>query len=271
MRPKTRTLSPTRASWSPATETSSAAQRARNSGTRSACPRPAPRPLPPVMRTCPSPRAVEVDHVPEPWTCAHRRHPCALGQREIQTCPRTVERRRRTAPRTRGVGGPTACNRLRHLTVRGTLGRESARYERPVPARPQRRPQCRGVPVLLGRVDGPRGVGEVEGSAMLDAPKTCRCRCGTSKPATIRPTRGGAHTALIATPTACATVVRWAISAWRRVGPLVDLEPRHDEGVARTDRVDREERDRVLVGPDEPRGQLAGDDAGEDGGHGRRT
>ena len=88
----------------------------------------------------------------------------------------------------------------------------SGRYRPRVPARPQRRPQCLGVPVLLGRVDVRRGVREVEGSPCRAAGKTCRCRCGTSNPATSRPTRGGAHTARIAAPTACATVVRWAIS-----------------------------------------------------------
>ena len=124
---------------------------------------------------------------------------------------------------------------------------------------PQRGPQRLGVAVLLGGVDRRGGVGEVEGRHAL-AGKTCRCRCGTSNPATSRPTRGGAHTARTAAPTACATVLRWASRAGGGVDPVVDLQPGHDERVARAERVHREEADDVVVGPDEPGGQLPGDD-----------
>lgn len=51
------------------------------------------------------------------------------------------------------------------------------------------------------------------------------------------------------------------------VGPLVYLGPRHDQGVAGIQRRDRQERDGLVVGVDEPSGQLAVDDPGEDGRH----
>ena len=80
-----------------------------------------------------------------------------------------------------------------------------------MPARPQRRPQRPGVPVLLGGIDQAAALAKSK-APMSAAGKTCTCRCGTSNPATSSPTRGGAHTARIAAPTACATVVRWARS-----------------------------------------------------------
>jgi hypothetical protein len=45
---------------------------------------------------------------------------------------------------------------------------------------------------------------------MSQAGNTCTCRCGTSNPATITPTRGGFQISRTADPTACAIVVRWA-------------------------------------------------------------
>ena len=48
---------------------------------------------------------------------------------------------------------------------------------------------------------------------------------------------------------------------------MVDLDDRHDEHVSRRQRVDRHEADGAVVAPDERAGQLAVDDAGEDGRH----
>ena len=52
------------------------------------------------------------------------------------------------------------------------------------------------------------------------------------------------------------------------VEPVVELVERHHQGVAGLERVDAEEGDRTLVPPDEVAGELAVDDAREDGRHG---
>ncbi len=51
------------------------------------------------------------------------------------------------------------------------------------------------------------------------------------------------------------------------VEPVIDLEPRDDEGVTRPQRAIGEECNRVLVLPNEASWQLAGNDAAEDGRH----
>ena len=53
------------------------------------------------------------------------------------------------------------------------------------------------------------------------------------------------------------------------VGPLVDLGAGNDEHVAGRERTDVHERDADVVGVNETAGDLAVDDAGEDGGHER--
>jgi MFS family permease len=53
------------------------------------------------------------------------------------------------------------------------------------------------------------------------------------------------------------------------IDPMFDLGPGHDEGVSGSHRVDREEGDAELVTPDKGSRNLAVDDAGKDGGHGR--
>jgi hypothetical protein len=52
------------------------------------------------------------------------------------------------------------------------------------------------------------------------------------------------------------------------VDPVVDFGAGHNECVARRHRRDRKERDGTVVLPDETAGQLAVDDATENGGHG---
>jgi len=47
------------------------------------------------------------------------------------------------------------------------------------------------------------------------------------------------------------------------IGPLVHFLPWHDQRVARVERHDRQERDDLIIGIDEPARQLAGDDTGE--------
>jgi hypothetical protein len=51
------------------------------------------------------------------------------------------------------------------------------------------------------------------------------------------------------------------------VDPVIDLLARHDERVSGLDRIDRQERHRALVLPDEARRQLAADDLREDARH----
>jgi hypothetical protein len=51
------------------------------------------------------------------------------------------------------------------------------------------------------------------------------------------------------------------------VEPLVDLLAGHHQRVTAGDGPDAEKGDRDVVGPDEPAGQLAGDDLGEERGH----
>ena len=51
------------------------------------------------------------------------------------------------------------------------------------------------------------------------------------------------------------------------IGPLVDLDTGHDEDMAVSEGTHVEEGDTDVVGPDEASGDLAGDDAGEDGRH----
>lgn len=53
-----------------------------------------------------------------------------------------------------------------------------------------------------------------------------------------------------------------------QVDPLVDLRARHDHRVPELKGTDRQERDTDVIGPDEPTGDLAVDDACEQGGHG---
>lgn len=57
------------------------------------------------------------------------------------------------------------------------------------------------------------------------------------------------------------------IELWGRVDPMVDFFDRNDEDVARCHRIDRHERDTVLVAMDEGSGDVAADDHGEDGAH----
>ena len=51
------------------------------------------------------------------------------------------------------------------------------------------------------------------------------------------------------------------------VDPLVDLLARHDQRVAGSEWVDRQEPDGAVVGPDETPGQLTVDDLREEGAH----
>ena len=53
----------------------------------------------------------------------------------------------------------------------------------------------------------------------------------------------------------------------RKVGPVIDLGSRNNEHMARRERPDVHEGDAHVVLPDETAGNLAVDDAGEDGGH----
>jgi hypothetical protein len=53
----------------------------------------------------------------------------------------------------------------------------------------------------------------------------------------------------------------------RQIGPLLDLGDRDDQGVAGSQRVDREEGHARVVTPHKGAGKIASDDAREDGGH----
>src|SRR5690606_38456073 len=57
----------------------------------------------------------------------------------------------------------------------------------------------------------------------------------------------------------------------RGIEPVVDLFDRHHQSVALPERVDRHERHAAIVPPHEGAGDLAFDDAGEDGRHGARV
>mgnify|MGYP001788317287 CR=1 FL=1 len=64
---------------------------------------------------------------------------------------------------------------------------------------------------------------------------------------------------------------RWTEPFGQERDRRVAVDARHDQRVARPERVDRQEPDREVVGPDEPAGQPTIDDLREQGAHRRRA
>src|SRR5215469_5576455 len=95
------------------------------------------------------------------------------------------------------------------------------------------------------------------------AGNTCTCRCGTSRPAMTRPARGAPKASLAAFADPLGDVHAVAQQRPVGIGPLVHFPPWHDQRVAGVERHDRQERDDLIIGIDEPARQLAGDDTGE--------
>jgi len=69
----------------------------------------------------------------------------------------------------------------------------------------------------------------------------------------------------------CRHIKHVSLEFRRGVKPMIDLLNRNDEGVAFGDGVDRQEHAAPLVSPNERAWNLAGEDHGEDRGHGQQA